>query len=228
MMLDDRLQAVADFVPTGCKVADIGTDHGYLAQYLYEKDNSRTVIAADKNAGPCEAARKTFSEAGLSEYIAVRQGDGLAAVQAGEVDTVCIAGMGGKLIADILAGQSEVFNNLKTAVLQPQNGGVELREWLLKNDWHIADETLAKVDGRVYQIIKAEAGKSPENYTKAELMAGPVLVAKKPELFTEHINNILTGLDKIVDGLCKAEELSLEQGIKLQKTRMLIEELRNI
>ena len=36
MTLDKRLQAVADFVPKGCKVADIGTDHGYLAKYLYE------------------------------------------------------------------------------------------------------------------------------------------------------------------------------------------------
>ena len=31
MILDDRLEAVAGFVPADCKVADIGTDHGYLA-----------------------------------------------------------------------------------------------------------------------------------------------------------------------------------------------------
>ena len=109
MTLDKRLQAVADFVPKGCKVADIGTDHGYLAKYLYEQDNSRYVIAADLNAGPCEAARKTFAEFGLEDKIPVRQGSGLEPLSAGEVDTVCIAGMGGKLIADILAGKKEVF-----------------------------------------------------------------------------------------------------------------------
>ena len=76
MTLDKRLQAVADFVPKGCKVADIGTDHGYLAKYLYEQDNSRYVIAADLNAGPCEAARKTFAEFGLEDKIPVRQGSG--------------------------------------------------------------------------------------------------------------------------------------------------------
>ena len=50
MRLDDRLQAVADFVPSGCRVADIGTDHAYLAIELYKNDSSRFVIAADKNA----------------------------------------------------------------------------------------------------------------------------------------------------------------------------------
>ena len=64
MRLDDRLQAVADFVPSGCRVADIGTDHAYLAIELYKNDSSRFVIAADKNAGPVILRRrqKLFSE----------------------------------------------------------------------------------------------------------------------------------------------------------------------
>ena len=60
MILDDRLEAVAGFVPADCKVADIGTDHGYLAMELYKRDKRRTVIAAVKNAGPCQAANHIF------------------------------------------------------------------------------------------------------------------------------------------------------------------------
>ena len=36
MKLDARLAAVAAFVPQGSRVADIGTDHGYLAVALVE------------------------------------------------------------------------------------------------------------------------------------------------------------------------------------------------
>ena len=130
MILDDRLEAVAGFVPADCKVADIGTDHGYLAMELYKRDKRRTVIAADKNAGPCQAASHTLAEAGLTECIQVRQGDGLKALAVGEADTVCIAGMGGKLISDILSAEPEVLAGLSCLVLQPQNAYSLLRRWL--------------------------------------------------------------------------------------------------
>ena len=75
MKLDARLQAVLDFVPEGGAVADIGTDHGYLAAALIEEGRAEHVIASDLNLGPCEAARRTVREQNLKEQIEVRQGD---------------------------------------------------------------------------------------------------------------------------------------------------------
>ena len=37
MQLSIRMQAVADMVTPGGKVADVGTDHGYVPIYLIEK-----------------------------------------------------------------------------------------------------------------------------------------------------------------------------------------------
>ena len=204
-MLDNRLKAVADFVPAGAKVADIGTDHAYLAMYLYQQDQSRQVIAGDKNAGPCEAARKTLGEADLQEIISVRQGDGLAVVQPREADTVCIAGMGGKLIADILEAGPEVLAGLKYAILQPQNAFAELRGWLYDHDWHIAKESLAKSEGRIYQILLAVPGKAPKP-DDMELLLGPVLMAERPKLFSEHVANNIAMVQRVLQGLQKSRQ----------------------
>lgn len=212
-MLDDRLRAVAAFVPDSCSVADIGTDHAYLAIELKKQNPDRNVIAADKNAGPCQAAAKTIAEAGWQDEIQVRQGDGLKAVAPGEIDTACIAGMGGKLIADILAAAPDVFAQLSTLVLQPQNGYEYLRQWLYNHDWHIQDEILAKVDGRLYQIIQAVPGRIPMP-SQQELLLGPVLCQVKPPLWEEHVDANINTLDKIRQGLLRStvrDEARLEQ-----------------
>ena len=222
-MLDDRLQAVADFVPPASTVADIGTDHGYLAIELFKINSTRRVIAADLNAGPCQAARRTISEAGFSDSIEVRQGDGLAALTPGEVDTVCIAGMGGKLEADILEARPDVTARLQCLVLQPQNGFEYLRGWLYDHNWHIEDERLSKVDGRVYQIIKAIQGHK-EPLTEAELILGPVLIKKRPVLFAEHVQNNIEQLDKIRQGLQKGGSNTKDKLTEIEARIKLLEE----
>ena len=222
-MLDDRLQAVADFVPPASSVADIGTDHGYLPIELFKINSTRRVIAADLNAGPCQAAQRTISEAGFSDSIEVRQGDGLAALTPGEVDTVCIAGMGGKLEADILEARPDVTAKLQCLVLQPQNGFEYLRGWLYDHNWHIEDEKLSKVDGRVYQIIKAIQGHK-EPLTEAELILGPVLIKKRPVLFAEHVQNNIEQLDKIRQGLQKGGSNTKDKLTEIEARIKLLEE----
>ena len=158
MRLDGRLAAVAALVPRGARAADVGTDHAYLAIALLNEQDVETVIATDKNEGPCAAARRTISASGFANRVQVRLGDGLAPLSPGEVDTVCIAGMGGGLIASILAEGAEVLTEVSRLVLQPMNDAAALRQWLYDNGWHIVEESLATADGRLYEIIAAEPG----------------------------------------------------------------------
>ena len=201
MQLDDRLQALADFVPKGCRVADIGTDHGYLAIDLIRENKATFVVAGDLNQGPYEAAKRTVHENGIAEdRISVRLGNGLEVLTPGEVDTVCIAGMGGILMTQILEQSMAVTDTLKTLVLQPMNGAMELRSWLYQHKWHITDESLAVDDGRLYEIIKAEPGakKRPE---PLDLLIGPVLWQKKPALLKHHIEALLFQQRRILSGM---------------------------
>ena len=149
MRLDGRLAAVAALVPRGARAADVGTDHAYLAIALLNEQDVETVIATDKNEGPCAAARRTISASGFTNRVQVRLGDGLAPLSPGEVDTVCIAGMGGGLIASILAEGAEVLTEVSRLVLQPMNDAAALRQWLYDNGWHIVEESLATADGRL-------------------------------------------------------------------------------
>jgi tRNA (adenine22-N1)-methyltransferase len=205
MHLDERLQALADFVPEGCRAADIGTDHGYLAAALIQQGKAAFVVAGDKNRGPYEAAIRTVKEQALMDnQIAVRLGDGLAVLQPGEVDTVCIAGMGGVLIASILEAQPEVTAALGTLVLQPMNGAAELREWLYDNAWHISDENLVIADGRIYEVIKAEKG-SRKKPGPLDLLVGPKLWQKKPPLLRNHIEALLFQQRRIINGMEKSD-----------------------
>ena len=79
-MLDDRLLCAASLVRPGSRVADIGTDHAYLPLYLVEQGLCPSAIASDVRPGPADSARRHVSEAGLSDRIAVRLGDGLVGI----------------------------------------------------------------------------------------------------------------------------------------------------
>ena len=204
MRLDGRLAAVAALVPRGARAADVGTDHAYLAIALLNEQDVETVIATDKNEGPCAAARRTISASGFTNRVQVRLGDGLAPLSPGEVDTVCIAGMGGGLIASILAEGAEVLAEASRLVLQPMNDAATLRQWLYDNGWHIVEESLATADGRLYEIIAAEPGteETPEPWL---LTLGPVLWRDRPPLFARHAKAQTERLRRILYGMEKSE-----------------------
>ena len=90
--LDERLAAVAAFVPLGARLADIGADHAKLPLALAAKEKIARAIAVDVNEGPFEAARRAVRAAGMAQLVEVRLGDGLAALAPGEVDAVAVAG----------------------------------------------------------------------------------------------------------------------------------------
>lgn len=215
MELDNRLQAVADFVPPGSRVADVGTDHAYLPVYLVEKGISNFVIAGDKNKGPCEAASRTVREHGLGDKISVRQGDGLAILKEGEVDTLCIAGMGGVLMSEILGRDPILLKSLGTLVLQPMNDAPGLRNWLYRHYWHIEDEALALSDGRIYEIIMAKKGRRKKP-SSLMLAIGPVLWEKKTDLLRHHIEALLFQTRRIAAGMEKSK--TAKKSRKYQET----------
>lgn len=222
MKLDARLGAVAALVPRGARVADIGSDHGYLAMHLWCEGGAAAVIAADKNEGPCGVARRTLAVASLAEDIAVRCGDGLSVLQPQEVDTVCLAGMGGELMIAILAAAPSITAGLRRLVLQPMNDAPLLRRWLYDHGWHIAAESLAEVEGRLYEIIAAEPGAAPLPEDSL-LRIGPCLWEDKPPLLRSHIEALLGKARRVAAGMARSPAARESEGY--QRLLKEIEEL---
>lgn len=168
--LTPRLMAIADQVPQGAKLADVGTDHAYLPVYLLLRDRIHSAVASDVNEGPLQRGRETARTYAVPEdKIAFRCCDGLAGVEAREADTVAICGMGGELISRILGAAPWTREAL--LLLQPMSSQPELRQWLIANGYAIQRERVIK-EGEKYYVILTVTGGESAPYTPAELFVG--------------------------------------------------------
>ena len=175
-------------MPKGARLADIGSDHAYLPVALMLAGKIDFAVAGEVVKGPFESAKAQVAKNGLSEKIMVRLADGLAAVQAADaIDTVTIAGMGGTLIAQILASGQEngQLKGSERLVLQPNVGEPQVRRWLAANSYEIVAEHILEENNKRYEIIVAEPRKADSqlSYTPAELFFGPFLLKEKSPIF---------------------------------------------
>lgn len=221
MKISTRLREIAERLPTGCKFADIGSDHGLLPIYAIKQGIALSAVAGEVNEGPLEAARRGVLSHGVQDKIAVRKGDGLAVIEAGEVDTITISGMGGALIASILADGVTKLAGVKRLILQPNMAEGAVRRWLLEQNWLITDEIILEEDGKIYEIITADRQEEAKQqndvlYAKRSLgieipqewllELGPLLMNKPNEVFFKKWNSEHSKLLRIYESILKSAE----------------------
>lgn len=180
--LSDRLMRLAAEVQPGDRAADIGTDHGLLPIFLWENGIASHVILCDINRGPLEKARENIARFG-ADLSDLRQGDGLAPVSPGEVDTVIIAGMGGILIADILRSGRQTAQSCKRLVLQPRSKSEVLRRFLRENGYRIIRESLVSERDEICQIITAVPDAEQKGGGDFQIESQPLADEVSPLLF---------------------------------------------
>ena len=155
--LTPRLRTIADWVPQGAKLADVGTDHAYLPVWLSIHGRVSCAIASDLRKGPLERARLTGSTYG-AEKIDYRLCNGLADIRPEEADTIVIAGMGGENIASILAAAPWTADGVHTLLLSPHTRAEELRLFLMDHGYAIRREALVYDRGTIYPCMEAAGG----------------------------------------------------------------------
>ena len=90
--ISERLRTAAGLIGEGERLADVGTDHGYVPIYLVERKHIPSAIAMDIRTGPLERAREHIRMYGMEDYIQTRLSDGVAALKPDEVDTILVRG----------------------------------------------------------------------------------------------------------------------------------------
>lgn len=206
--LSKRLYFVAQQIPPGSKLADIGSDHAYLPCYALKAGIISSAVAGEVNEGPFQSAFEQVKKLNYQEQIFVRKGNGLEVISKGEVDVVTIAGMGGPLIASILEAGKEKLESVTRLVLQPNVAANQIRVWLENNGWVLINELILEEDGIIYEILTAEKhGDNPysEKDYQLELLLGPFLMKQKDRIFIKKWMNELIEWRKIVTQFEKAK-----------------------
>lgn len=210
MELSTRLQAVADWVPRGARLADVGTDHGFLPVWLVKYGVIDSAIAADLREKPLETAKRSAERHGLADRISFRLCDGLTGISPDEVDTVSIAGMGGETIVAILEAAPWTRERGIRLLLQPQSGAFELRTFLRENGYRILRETIAREENRFYILMEVESG-TPEPMTVGELWAGKNYDHPQRGAYLDWLSGVLgkaaKGMEKSAENQTAAEQL---------------------
>lgn len=205
--LTPRLRSVADLVPQGARLADIGTDHAYLPAWLILHGVIDQAIAADLRKGPLDRARQTAEKYGLGERMSFRLCNGLAGISARETDVIAIAGMGGETIAEILAAAPWTREGEKLLLLQPMSAQPELRRWLWERGYTIRREVLSKEGDTLYVTFQVCAGQM-EPLTDGELWSGRQRPGEDAPLREEYLERLTAQTGRALDGLRRSTRAS--------------------
>jgi tRNA (adenine22-N1)-methyltransferase len=138
---------VAQLVPAGRSVADIGAGDGKLSAWLAAAGHR--VIATENKPGPRAEALRRLEPLGIE----CRLGEGLEPIRPGEVEVAVIAGMGGRSIGRILAASPEVVARLEALVLQPVQHAEELFAGLLAAGYQSPTGIEVQQGSRLYSAL---------------------------------------------------------------------------
>lgn len=220
-----RLARVAAHVPAGARLADIGSDHGYLPVALMRRGAISAAVAGEVALTPFLSAARTVRENDFDQQITVRMADGLAAIEPGdEITAISICGMGGETIRDILESGKAQLSGQERLILQPNGGEQPLRQWLMDNGYRILCEELLRENRFDYEIIVAERAESVL-YTAEELYFGPLQMKARSPAFLSKWQRILREKHETLSHFARARQAVPEDKLQdiTQQARWITE-----
>ena len=229
MELSKRLKAVAELVTPGMRLADVGTDHGYIPIYLTEAGVIPSAIAMDINKGPLERAKEHIREHGLEGKIQTRLSDGLKNLQMNEADCMIAAGMGGGLVIRILSEERDTAGSLKELILQPQSEIDSVRKYLTEEGYRIVADDMVYEDGKYYPMMKAVpcmAGAGEIPYSEEELEFGRVLLQQAHPVLGQFLEREMEIQNRILSALESQESVRAKK--RMEEISYRIEWIRGI
>ncbi len=208
--LSPRLSAIASMVD-GPSVADVGCDHGKLVRYLADLGVVNYAVVSDISKPSLSKAVTLLSDTKLQfDYVCA---DGIPDL-ALKCKQVVIAGMGGMEIIKILDRCKP-----KHLVLQPQHNQMQVKEYLLSNNYHIQQDIIVKEGNKYYNIIKCTKYSTREHLSEYQLHFG---TNESSHDFASYIDYQLTKTNALLSG-----KLSEQKRAQISKYLQLLQIAKN-
>lgn len=175
-----RLDAVCSLIVRAGVIADVGCDHGKVAEYCVKNSLADRVIASDISAVCLEKARARLDGFDNVEFVLC---DGLRY----RCDEAVIAGVGGMLTVKML---SEAVELPKTLVLCPHRNVDGVRSALIELGYTIDKDFMCKERGKFYSVMRAERREGEtQRLDRLQILFG-VNYASDRETVTEYLDRL--------------------------------------
>ena len=162
-MICSAVSFVSDLFNRKIVVADIGTDHGFVAEQVSKFENVQKVIATDISEKSLSKLTALIKRRKL-EKIDTKVGDGLEPIK--QADVSVIAGIGGLEISKIIKNQNkndDGENKCNIFILQPAQNIVELRKWAISKNYKILKDITFEDNEQFYAILIIDISQFEEN-----------------------------------------------------------------
>lgn len=206
--MTERLNIIFNEIPICKTFADIGCDHGYIAQAMLKSGKAEKVIISDISQKCLDKAQKL-----LQEYIDLDRAKSIVSNGFEKIDfcdVALIAGMGGEEICSILLNAKFLPDIL---ILQPMKNVDKVRQCAINLGYKIQKDFMFKSSQKFYDLIKLERGK--DQLSDQEIEFGRDNICQKNEHFIEFINLQIERITRFLE----CENLSLEDREKMLKKR---------
>ena len=208
-----RLNVLYGEIKGGGVFADVGCDHGYIAEEVIKNGLAEKVIISDISEKCLDKAVKRLNEKYKNMFTAIVS-DGFDKLP--HVDEALISGMGGEIIIKMLSLREDKPSRL---ILQPMKNPEMLREYIIDNGYKIIRDYTFK-DRKYYHVIVAEKSDVKDFYTSDEIMFGRDNLTEKSEDFKMFIRDKITLFSDASSKAFSPEREELER--KLDKFKEII------
>lgn len=192
--MNKRLEACLSYLKGFSTLMDVGTDHAYLPIEAVKQNIIQKAYAIDNKRGPLMLAEDNIEKNGLKQHITPILADGIEALRS-DVDVVVIAGVGGKLIYDIL--NNKPYQTVKRFILQPNNHPQLVRKLVNENNLKIVDEAIVVDQEIPYNILVLEPGE--QTLSNQSLWISDILFARRDEAYKKMLESEHAFLVKLLE-----------------------------
>lgn len=205
--LTKRLTLISDLIEEKI-IADVGCDHGKLTRFLFDEGKIDFAYISDISEPSLKKAIDILSPyQGRFSSICC---DGLKGYESSvQIDECVIAGMGGFEIKKIIENSPISINKY---ILAPQHDEIELKKYLIENNYKIVFDIIILDKGKFYNIIKCVKCDKKTQISDFNLYFGK-------DNFTSKLSDLSEFVDKKLEKLLeirsqqKVKSLELDQKI---------------